>query len=64
VCLAGISLPYTPLGAGLDMAAMPVRFLPWLLGIVLLQTFEQGDETVLVLVNNAQEPRPLRLGGR
>jgi hypothetical protein len=25
--------------------------------------FRQGEETVLVLVNNAREPRPLRLGG-
>ncbi|MCL2300422.1 MAG: magnesium-translocating P-type ATPase [Firmicutes bacterium] len=34
--LAGIIIPYTPLGVGLDMVAMPVLFLPWLLGIVVL----------------------------
>jgi Mg2+-importing ATPase len=36
VSLAGIIIPYTPLGAGLDMGVMPLSFIPWLLGIILL----------------------------
>ena len=36
VSLIGILIPYTPLGAGLDMCAMPVLFIPWLFGIILL----------------------------
>ncbi|MCL1964607.1 MAG: magnesium-translocating P-type ATPase [Firmicutes bacterium] len=36
VCIAGIIIPYTPLGTGLGMTAMPALFIPWLLGIVLL----------------------------
>ena len=36
VCLLGIIIPYTPLGVGLDMVSMPVLFIPWLFGIILL----------------------------
>ena len=36
VCLVGIIIPYTPLGVGLDMVAMPTLFLLWLMGIILL----------------------------
>jgi Mg2+-importing ATPase len=34
VCLAGILIPYTPLGAWLGMTAMPLLFIPWLTGII------------------------------
>jgi len=36
VCFLGIIIPYTHLGVGLDMVAMPVLFIPWLFGIILL----------------------------
>jgi len=36
VCFLGIIIPYTHLGVGLDMVAMPVIFIPWLFGIILL----------------------------
>lgn len=36
VCIVGILLPFTPLGAELGMVAMPLMFFPWLLGIILL----------------------------
>ena len=36
VCLLGVIIPYTPLGVGLDMVSMPVLFIPWLFGIILL----------------------------
>ena len=36
VCLVGIALPFTPIGIGLDMVAMPLMFFPWLFGIIAL----------------------------
>jgi len=36
ISAVGIALPFTPIGAALEMAAMPLAFIPTLFGIILV----------------------------